>query len=91
MPQPHGATSSPVVGFDVRLPRRNDDSYYRTLRDSERDRVLTEARTTVVRNYLVENFQLDDTRMRTLGMGKTEQLGENGKVQIIVYSRNSLR
>ncbi len=55
--------------------------------DSERDRTLTEARTTVVRNYLVQNFQLDDTRIRTLGMGKTEQLGENGKVRIIVYPR----
>lgn len=57
--------------------------------DSERDRTLTEARTMVVRNYLVQNFQLDDTRIRTLGMGKTEQLGENGKVRIIVYPRNS--
>ena len=53
--------------------------------DSERDRTLTEARTMVVRNYLVQNFRLDDTRIRTLGMGKTEQLGENGKLQIIVY------
>jgi phospholipid/cholesterol/gamma-HCH transport system substrate-binding protein len=54
--------------------------------DSERDRTLTEARTMVVRNYLVQNFRLDDARIRTLGMGKTEQLGEDGKVQIIVYS-----
>jgi phospholipid/cholesterol/gamma-HCH transport system substrate-binding protein len=53
--------------------------------DSERDRTLTEARSMVVRNYLVQNFRLDDTRIRTLSMGKTEQLGENGKVQIIVY------
>ena len=54
--------------------------------DTERDRTLTEARTMVVRNYLVQNFRLDDTRIRTLSMGKTEQLGENGKLQIIVYS-----
>lgn len=57
--------------------------------DSERDRTLTEARTMVVRNYLVQNFQLDDTRIRTFGMGKTEQLGENGKVRIIVYPRKT--
>lgn len=57
--------------------------------DSERDRTLTEARTMVVRNYLIQNFRLDDTRIRTLGMGKTEQLGENGKVEIIVYPGNS--
>lgn len=54
--------------------------------DSQRDRTLTEARTMVVRNYLVQNFRLDDTRLRTLSMGKTEQLGENGKVQIVVYA-----
>ncbi len=53
--------------------------------DSERDRTLTEARTMVVRNYLVQNFRLDDTRIRTLSTDKTEQLGENGKVRIIVY------
>ncbi len=57
--------------------------------DSERDRTLTEARNMVVRNYLVQNFQLDDTRIRTFGMGKTEQLGENGKVRIIVYPRKA--
>ena len=57
--------------------------------DSERDRTLNEARTMVVRNYLVQNFRLDDTRIRTLGLGKTEQLGENGKVQIVVYSRKT--
>ena len=57
--------------------------------DSDRDRTLTEARTMVVRNYLVQNFRLDDTRIRTLGMGKTKQLGEDGKVQIIVYARKS--
>jgi len=55
--------------------------------DSERDRTLNEAKTMVVRNYLVQNFRLDDTRIRTLGTGKSEQLGENGKVQIVVYSR----
>jgi outer membrane protein OmpA-like peptidoglycan-associated protein len=55
--------------------------------DSERDRTLNEARTMVVRNYLVQNFRLDDTRIRILGTGKNKQLGENGKVQIVVYSR----
>jgi phospholipid/cholesterol/gamma-HCH transport system substrate-binding protein len=54
--------------------------------DSERDRTLNEARTMVVRNYLVQNFKLDDTRIRTLNTGKNDQLGENGKVQIFVYS-----
>ena len=56
--------------------------------DSERDRTLNEARTMVVRNYLVQNFRLDGTRIRTLGTGKNEQLGESGNVQIVVYSQS---
>jgi len=39
----------------------------------------------VIRNYLVQNFRLDDTRIKTMGLGKTEDAGENGKIQILVY------
>ena len=35
--------------------------------DSEDDKVLTEARAMVVRNYLVKNFRMDDTRLKTIG------------------------
>ena len=38
----------------------------------------------VVREYLAENFRLDDTRIKTIGEGKTEQAAD-GKIQILVY------
>jgi hypothetical protein len=39
----------------------------------------------VVRNYLVQNFRLEDTRIKTIGLGKTDEGGENGKIGIFVY------
>ena len=53
--------------------------------DSEKDRVLTEARSMVVRDYLIKNFKLDDIRIKTLGMGKTNVPEDNGKIEILVY------
>jgi hypothetical protein len=53
--------------------------------DSEKESVLTQAQTMVIRNYLVQNFQLDDTRIKTMGLGKTEDANDAGKVQVIVY------
>ena len=53
--------------------------------DSEKQRVLSEARSFVVRKYLVENFQLDDTRLKTLGLGKTADSSPDGSVQILIY------
>jgi hypothetical protein len=46
--------------------------------------VLTEARAVVVRDYLVENFRLDDTRIKTIGEGKTEQ-ATHATIRIFVY------
>jgi len=53
--------------------------------DSEKDRVLTEARSMVVRDYLTQNFKLDDTRIKTLGLGKASEASDNGKVEILIY------
>jgi len=39
----------------------------------------------VIRNYLSQNFKLDDTRIKTLGLGKTKQTDGSGKIEIIVY------
>jgi outer membrane protein OmpA-like peptidoglycan-associated protein len=52
--------------------------------DRDKELVLTEARAMVVREYLAENFRLDDTRIKTIGEGKTEQAAD-GKIQILVY------
>ena len=44
--------------------------------DSEQDKTLTEARTMVVRDYLVKNFKMDDTLVKTMGLGKNAPAGE---------------
>jgi hypothetical protein len=38
-----------------------------------------------VRDYLVGNFRLDDTRVKTIALGKTADAGDDGKVEIVVY------
>lgn len=53
--------------------------------DTDKSRTLSEARAAVVREYLAENFRLDDTRLKTLGLGKTGKPGDTAKVEIIAY------
>ena len=56
--------------------------------DTQKDLVLTEARATVVREYLVENFGFDDSQLKTLGMGKQTDANSDagwGRVQILIY------
>jgi len=52
--------------------------------DTDKSRQLSEARAMVVREYLVDHFRLDDTRIKTLPLGKT-QAGDTAKVEITVY------
>lgn len=72
--------------------------------DTDKAQVLTYARAMVVRDYLVKNFKMDDTRVKTIGLGKSDQkdAGDGGSVEVIVYpvglsmqptiaSRNSAR
>jgi len=53
--------------------------------DSDKDLTTTQAQAMVIRNYLVQNFKLDDTHIKTMGLGKTADSGDNGKIQILVY------
>jgi|SRR5579862_937967 outer membrane protein OmpA-like peptidoglycan-associated protein len=53
--------------------------------DTNKDRVLTQARAKVVRDYLVQKFKLDDTRLKIIGLGKSSVGGEGSKVEILVY------
>jgi hypothetical protein len=53
--------------------------------DAKKDRVLTQARAKVVRDFLVQNFKFDDTKLKTIGLGKSTGAGETGKVEIRVY------
>jgi len=59
--------------------------------DSEEDRKLTQARAMVVRDYLVHNFKLDDTRVKTIGLGKSPGSSEPGMVEILVYPDSAYR
>jgi hypothetical protein len=55
------------------------------LGDSDKQRVLTQAKAMVIRNHLVGTFRLDDKRLKTIGLGKSTAYGETGKVRILVY------
>lgn len=56
--------------------------------DTQKNLTLTEARSAVVREYLVENFGFDDSQLKTLGEGKQADQGSEdnwGTIQIMVY------
>jgi outer membrane protein OmpA-like peptidoglycan-associated protein len=54
--------------------------------DSDKERVLSEARGFVVRKYLVDNYQFDDTRLKTMGLGKSADASPDGSIEIRVYT-----
>ena len=54
--------------------------------DSDTDRKLTEARAFAARQWLVNHFPLDDTRIRTLGSGKAPGAQASGELSILVYT-----
>jgi phospholipid/cholesterol/gamma-HCH transport system substrate-binding protein len=56
--------------------------------DAPKQLVLTEARAMVVREYLVENFGFDDSRLKTLGLGKQADPSSDagwGTMQLLIY------
>lgn len=56
--------------------------------DAQKEMQLTKARAMVVREYLVEDFGFDDTRLKTLGTGKqpdTTSGSDWGAVRIVIY------
>ena len=53
--------------------------------DSSKDRLLTEARAMVARDYLVKHFKLQDTRIKTIGLGKSEKAPEGGSVEVLIF------
>ncbi len=53
--------------------------------DAAKEEQLSEARAAVVREYLVQNFRVDDTRIKTMGLGKTDGVPDGGAVEIMVY------
>jgi hypothetical protein len=53
--------------------------------DTDKDRLLTQARAKVVRDYLVQHFKFDDTRVKIIGLGKSPKPDETNKVEILIY------
>jgi phospholipid/cholesterol/gamma-HCH transport system substrate-binding protein len=53
--------------------------------DSAKLKSLSEARAAVVREYLVDNFKIDDTRVKTIGLGKADDASNAGKLEILTY------
>jgi|ERR1035437_650166 phospholipid/cholesterol/gamma-HCH transport system substrate-binding protein len=56
--------------------------------DSSKEMELTEARAMVIRDYLVEHFGFDDSKVKTLGLGK--QVGEiseggAGTIRLLIF------
>jgi len=54
--------------------------------DADKDKQISEARASVVRDYLTKTFKFDDTRLKTLGVGKNPEAGDYGKMEILIYS-----
>lgn len=55
--------------------------------DHDANRVLTQAQAMVVRTCLVERFELDDTKVKTMGMGEvaTNVPGREHWLEIVIY------
>jgi len=53
--------------------------------DTSQEKQLTLARAAVVRDYLVNNFKLDDARVKTIGLAKQAD-SPAGQVEIKIYS-----
>src|SRR5262245_42141872 len=54
--------------------------------DSGDARLLSRARAHVVREFLVGNYPVDDTRVKTVACGKPKDPAEGGRVRILSYS-----
>lgn len=50
--------------------------------------MLTEASAKVARDYLAQNFKLDDSHLKTIGLGKTKGPDDSSKLVILVYPAN---
>ena len=53
--------------------------------DTDKDRELSEAQSMVIRDYLAKTFKFDDTRVKTIGLGKAKDPADASKIEIMVY------
>ncbi len=59
--------------------------------ESDKDRILTQARATVARAYLARNFRIDDKRLKTIGLGKSSEVSSTSRLQILVFAITSAK
>ena len=61
--------------------------------DHDQNLTLSQARAMVVRKYLAERFKLDDTRIKTKGLGEEGSGGINNQapLEILVYSEDTAK
>ena len=61
--------------------------------DHDKNLTLSQARAMVVRKYLAEKFKLDDTRIKTKGLGEEESDGTNNQapLEVLVYSEDTAK
>jgi len=52
--------------------------------DENKDLVVSEARALAVRNYILQNFRVDDPRVKTMGTGKSAE-STDGQIEVLVY------
>jgi phospholipid/cholesterol/gamma-HCH transport system substrate-binding protein len=57
--------------------------------DSDKHRLLSKARAMVVRKYLAENFKMDDSKVKTMGVGESKSVGDDSNIEILVYPDRS--
>jgi MlaD protein len=57
------------------------------LGDSDKLRQLTQARAVVIRDYFAMQFRVDDTRIKTLGLGKANGENSEGQIRILIYQQ----
>jgi phospholipid/cholesterol/gamma-HCH transport system substrate-binding protein len=57
--------------------------------DTGKQKQLSEARAAAVREYLANNFKIEDTRVKTAGLGKADDVSKANRLEILVYPANN--
>ena len=70
-------------GFVVIVARTGEQG------SKEENLKLSQARAAVVREYLAEKFKIDDSRIKTLGLGEGAGAGKDGELEILIYANDS--
>jgi phospholipid/cholesterol/gamma-HCH transport system substrate-binding protein len=53
--------------------------------EAENNQKIAQARAMLVRQYLAQKFKVDDSRIKTLGIGESKQTSNDGAVKVVIY------